>query len=158
MRATCEWDGVEFDAQRVTARYCSTRCRVAASRARAQGRPSPADEHAAPPPPPPPAPPAVPAAASPVVPPDPAGGGDVPLLVAATISELAAANRLSTTLGQQAVKLAERMVSRSETGSAVASLSRELRATMAAAVAGAGQGGDPLDEFTKRRLNKASGG
>jgi hypothetical protein len=140
VQATCEECGIGFEAQRSTAKFCTTRCRTRATRRRADGRPAPALE----------APPQALSA--------PQHGEDVPLLVAATIGELAAAGRLSTTLGQTAVKLAERLVSRSETGSAVASLSKELRATMAAALAGGKTGEDPLDEFTERRHRKASGG
>lgn len=71
--------------------------------------------------------------------------------------ELEAAGRLETVLGQQAVKLAERMCSQFDTGSATASVSRELRAVMDAALAGAPKAADSLDELANRRKLKASG-
>src|SRR5690242_13088527 len=118
MQAVCEECGEAFEAKRSTAKYCSTRCRTRATRRRAEGRPAPAA-------------PAAPAADARPAQERPRQSEDVPLLVAATIGELAKAERLSTTLGQQAVRLAERMVASSETGAGVASLSKELRATMA---------------------------
>jgi len=136
MPATCEECGERFEAKRSTAKYCSTRCRTRATRRRAEGRPAPAAE-----------PRQVPAPAE-----------DVPLLVAATIDELAKAERLSTALGQTAVKLAERIGSRSETGSAVASLSKELRATMAEALRGSAAAADPIDELRARRDRKRRAG
>jgi hypothetical protein len=147
MQATCEVCKTPFEAQRVTAKYCSKRCSVRATRSRAAGRPlAPAQQ------------PTAAAPAAPTVQAPPVSSADTPLLVAATISELAAAEKLGTTLGQQAVRLAERMVAGSETGSAVASLSKELRATMAEALKGAQQAGDPVDEIRARRDRKRSAG
>lgn len=153
MQATCEQCRDRFEAKRSTAKYCTTRCRTRATRARAtraraQGLPAPAAVDR----------PAAGAAVPPAsAPPPAADGGDVPLLIAATISELVAAGRLGTTIGQQAVKLAERMVNRSETGSAVASLSKELRATMVEALKGTAQEADPIDELRARRDRKRAG-
>jgi hypothetical protein len=150
-QATCQQCGEAFQAQRSTAKYCSKRCNVRATRRRADGRPVPPTTLPAP----------VAAADAPEAPPAAARqqqqAADVPLLVAATIGELAANNRLGTTLGQQAVKLAERMVQSSETGAGVASLSRELRATMAEALRDAAKAGDPVDDIAERRRRKAAG-
>ena len=73
-------------------------------------------------------------------------------------AELEAADRLETALGQQAVVLAGLMGSQFDTGAAKASLSRELRAVMDAALADAPKAADRLDELAERRRRKASGG
>jgi hypothetical protein len=78
-------------------------------------------------------------------------------LVAAIRRELEGARRLDTALGRQAMRLAERMHSMMDTGSAVAALSRELRAVMAEALAGVPAKADGLDELAARRERKASG-
>ena len=82
---------------------------------------------------------------------------DVPPLVAATRRELQAADRLDSVAGQQALKLAERMYGLFDTGSAIAALSRELRAAMAEALKDAPRAGDSLDELAERRRRKAAG-
>jgi hypothetical protein len=76
--------------------------------------------------------------------------------VAAVRAELEAADRLGTALGQQALALAERMSSKFDTGSAVAAVSKELRAVMDAALANAATAADALDELSARRRAKAS--
>jgi hypothetical protein len=80
-----------------------------------------------------------------------------PELVAAIEAELEAAGRLDTALGRQALRLAQRMHSEFDTGSAIAALSRELRATMAEALKDATPVADPLDELAARRSRKAAG-
>lgn len=86
---------------------------------------------------------AVPTAASP--------GG----LAGAVEEELAAAGRLETALGQVTRLLAVRLESGRDTGSGVASLARELRATLDLAVAGARVADSPSaqmrDELAERR-------
>lgn len=78
-------------------------------------------------------------------------------LVEATRGELAAAGRLDTVLGQQALTLAERITNPRDTGSAIAALSRELSRVMAEAVKGAAAA-DPLDELRARRDRIRSAG
>lgn len=76
-------------------------------------------------------------------------------LVLAVTKELEEADRLETALGQAALALANRLETGVDTGSAVASLTRELRATMEAATAGARAVRSPLeqmrDELAERR-------
>jgi len=85
----------------------------------------------------------------------PATGG----LVAATRTELEAAGRIGSMLGQQALALAARIeASERETGASVASLSKELRAVMVEAMKGAVVAADPLDELRARRDRKRSAG
>jgi hypothetical protein len=73
-------------------------------------------------------------------------------LVAAVKAELAAAGCDGSSLGAQAIQLARRMAPGTfDTGSAYASLSKELRSVMAQAMAGATQAADPLDELKARR-------
>ena len=82
-------------------------------------------------------------------------------LVAAVRRELVDADRLETALGQAAVGLAERITSGADTGSAVASLTRELRVTLEAATAGARVAASPLaqmrDELAERRRRRSAG-
>ncbi len=81
-----------------------------------------------------------------------------PDLVAATRRELLRAKREDSVLGQQALALALRLsTGAADTGSAVASLSKELRAVMAEAMAGVPAAPDLLDQLAARRVQKASG-
>ncbi len=61
--------------------------------------------------------------------------------------ELEGAGRLDTALGQQALALAVKLASPFDTGSAMAAVSRELRAVREEALRGAEQAADPLDEL-----------
>jgi len=79
-------------------------------------------------------------------------------LVAATLAELQAAGRADTALGQQALALAERVNNPRDTGSAIAALSRELRAVMVEALKGVEVAADPLDELRARRDRIRSAG
>ncbi len=83
----------------------------------------------------------------------PASGG----LLEALRRELAAAGRLDTALGQQALALAVKLSSPFDTGSAMAAVSRELRAVREEALRGAEQVADPLDELRLRRDAKRAG-
>lgn len=89
----------------------------------------------------------------------PVRGPDVPPkpLVAAVEKQLRKAERLETVAGQMAMVLAERLAAGLDTGSAQATLSRELTARMAEALAGATIEPDELDELAIRRLKKVSG-
>lgn len=73
--------------------------------------------------------------------------------------ELEAADRLGTSLGQAALGLARRIDRGGlmETGSAYAALVREMRATLAAATAGAAVADDPVDELRRRRERRRAG-
>lgn len=77
---------------------------------------------------------------------------------AATIMQLAEANRLGTPLGQSALILARRLdASSADTGAGVASLAKQLQATLDAALANADTADDPLDELRARREAKRAG-
>ncbi len=78
-------------------------------------------------------------------------------LIAATRKTLVDAGRLDTVPGQMALVLAARMLDRMNTGSSVASLSRELRATLDEALAGAVVEADPVVDFSARRAARAAG-
>ncbi len=71
--------------------------------------------------------------------------------------ELDDAGRLETALGQQAIALAVKLASPHDTGSAMAAVSRELRAVREEALRGAEQAADPLDELRLRRDAKRAG-
>lgn len=76
-------------------------------------------------------------------------------LVAATRKKLTDAGRLDTVLGQQALLLAQRLTEgRIDTGSSLASLSKELRAVMVDALEGTSRTVDPVDELEERRARK----
>jgi hypothetical protein len=71
--------------------------------------------------------------------------------------DLEHADRLETVPGQLAVALAMRLVSSGTTASSLATLSKELRALMAEALAGTQpRDQDALDEFTRRLQQKAA--
>ena len=71
--------------------------------------------------------------------------------------DLNAAGRLNTLPGQLALALAMRLTAPGTTASSVATLSKELRALMAEALAGTKpREGDALDEFTLRLQQKAA--
>ncbi len=125
MNRECDSCGTEYEAQRKTSRYCSTRCRMRASR-----RPG-----------------------APVAAEVPDSGG----LLEALRRELADVGRLDTALGQQAIALAVKLASPHDTGSAMAAVSRELRAVREEALRGAEQAADPLDELRLRRDAKRAG-
>ena len=78
-------------------------------------------------------------------------------LGAVTARELEAADRLDTVLGQAALVLARRIESPMETGASIASMTKQLRETLADALKGAAQAADPLDEIRARRESKRAG-
>lgn len=75
-------------------------------------------------------------------------------VVEVTRRQLEAAGQVETVLGRQALVLAGRLGSTRETGSAVAAVSRELRAVMAEAMRGIAAEADPLDDLRARRDRK----
>lgn len=133
---TCGSCGRGFEAKRATAKFCSERCK---KRAQRQGSRPSRDAKA------------VPAANEAVAPPR-----EGPLLAAA-ISELSATGRMRTAGGVAALALANRIDQAGplETGSAYAALVKEFRAALAAAMAGAEQAADPIDELRLRREQHA---
>ncbi|MGE2733837.1 hypothetical protein [Mycolicibacterium vaccae] len=158
MQKPCAVCGKPFEAKRPQAKYCGETCKKRAQRAgtatsRDRKKPRPAESLAA----------AAAFAAGLMGSSDQAGadGGDSdPLyapvgLVASVVKELNDAKRLETVLGQLALKLAVRLeASTFDTGSSFMALSKELRAVMAAAVAGAHVEDDEIDELQKRRDEK----
>lgn len=92
----------------------------------------------------------------------PSAGQDVPevaehvpgLLEAAAIAELIAVGREATMAGAVAVHLARQLDRGGHTGSQTASLSRELRASIGAAVAGGTPVDDALDDLQRQRAER----
>lgn len=78
----------------------------------------------------------------------------VGLVEQATRAELDEAGRLGSALGQVAVALAARLDDGRDTGQGAASLSKELRAVMAAALADVTAAADPIDELRSWRDRK----
>lgn len=141
MRKSCAVCGEPFEAKRAAAKYCGDRCRQRAHRS-----PEAASESKV-----------LEPAGEPTSEPPPALlAGPVTL---ATMVELEDAGRLETALGQAALALARRIdFPATDTGSALASLAREHRATLAEAVRDAKTAMDPLDELRLRRERKLAGG
>jgi hypothetical protein len=127
MSVTCPC-GTVFEAKHPRARYCSDRCRKRPQRG------------------------AKPAAAASFV----AAPRRIGAVEAATAAELEAVGRLNSSLGAQCLTLARRLdMPGMDTGSAMASVSRELRATLAEAKRGAGAATSPQqlrDELAERRV------
>lgn len=115
-----------YEAKSKASRFCSGRCRQRAHQGAASVDVWPTEAL--------PDPVALPVA--------PAGTNRV---TSATLRALEDASRVDTALGQAALALAERIDSGKDTGAGLASLSREWRATLASATAGAGAEKSPLD-------------
>lgn len=128
VKKSCDTCGGSFEAKRSTAKYCSNPCRVQAQRAQP---------------------------VAPVVPlPEPDEAADGPLGSVAR-AELAAVDREATAAGQLVLALARRIDSaEGESGASLAALVKEFRASLAAAVAGAQQAADPIDELRLHRDRK----
>lgn len=116
----CAQCGKSFSAKRSTARYCSSSCRARASQGVASLTVAPA--------------------ASP-------SGSPLVEVTRATLSD---AGVLDTVSGQSALLLAERLGGGTETGAAMAALSKQLEALVAAALASVSRA-DQMDEVTQRR-------
>jgi hypothetical protein len=128
MRVSCSVCSKPFEAKMSNAKYCGGTCRQRAAR----GSPVPK-----------------------IVPEIPQKT-DIHPLVAETQRELSESGNLHTVLGQTALRLAEKLAESFDTGSAMASLSRELRAVMAEVKSGTASQGDSLDEIAQRRAKKAA--
>jgi hypothetical protein len=129
---SCESCGDPYEAVRANARFCSERCKKRAQRGHV------AD---------------VPAA------PGSGTSGGTAALVSATRRDLQQAGRLDTFLGQAALSLAARIEADQDTGSAIASLNKELRATVAEALKGVQAPASSVtklkDELAARRQRRA---
>lgn len=127
MLAACEYCGRTFDAARPSAKFCGATCRQRAKRARDAGQVAPT---------------AVAASVAVDV--------DGHPLVVATRDTLAGAGVLESVAGQSAMVLAARVVAGADTGAAVASMVKELRAAVAEAL-GSVKRADRMDEVGARR-------
>lgn len=130
MIRSCDVCTADYEAKRANSRFCSDSCRKRNQRSPVKSTGKPAE---------------------------PGAEGASSSVLDATRVELERAQRVDTALGQQALEIARRMGSPFETGSGVASLSRELRAVMSAALEGVQGALDPVDELRARRDRKRSG-
>lgn len=129
----CDHCGVAYEAKRKTSRFCGVNCRNRHARHPelavldgGSGSPTP--------------------------------GGGSPASTSPTVDavrrELAAVDRLDSIAGSAALQLAAALDSPTETGSAKASLARQLVATLEVAMKGVKVADDPLDELKRRRDQK----
>lgn len=133
-RRNCDSCGKAYTAKTARSRFCSTACRVRASR----GVVVPIETKA------PTSRSTKEASASP----------ELVGVLGATYRELDAAERLETAYGQAAMVLARRIDAGRDTGSAMATMTRQLRETLAEALKGARREGSKLDELTERRRQR----
>lgn len=136
MQIQCHQCGQSFDAERPHAKWCSAACRKQNQRAGGASitelRPAAGDEE---------------------------DDDQLTPVVAATWRRLEEAERLDTPEGMTALALAHRLDNGGrDTGSALASVARELRATLAEALKGAAVAADPVDEIRARRERKLANG
>lgn len=148
MERGCDCCGEAYEAKTVRSRYCSDRCkrryhrgaRPSADGARAKPKKGRGKKAAKP------------ASDSSADEPDRSGVGST---TAAVLLELQEAKRLHTPLGQAALVLAHRLdASHKDTGAGVASLAKQLQATLTAATAEAEVDADEVDELRRRREEK----
>jgi hypothetical protein len=123
-----------YEAKTARSKYCSPTCRVRASRGAVVLSLQPPSQPEADPP-----------------------KADAAGIAPAVARQLEAAKRLDTPLGQAALTLARRIDSSRDTGAAMASMTRELRATLADALQGVAQEGNRVDDLRARRLKRLSG-
>jgi hypothetical protein len=133
MKRNCDVCQIPYQARRASSRFCSARCRQRAQR-------SPSTSWRAP-------------VAAIVKPGDVAEG----YLTGATLAELEAADMVTSSLGQLALLLARRLDTLTmDTGSSIAALVREHRATLNAAVGAGTRAVDPLDQLAMQRRLRLS--
>jgi hypothetical protein len=132
VKVSCLGCGNLFETSRNTAKTCSVTCRKRASRAGLT---------------------TVPPRETPDFPEKPL----IHPLVVQTTQELEEAGVLESVHGQIALALAEKLSVGNDTGSAMASLARQLSAAMSEALAGGTKKADSLDELAERRWKKAAG-
>lgn len=131
MQRNCDVCQNPYEAKRPNAKFCSARCRQRAQRSPDSVTLSPV------------APLAVPV--------DVAEGS----LTTATLAELEAAEMSASSLGQAALMLARRLdLPSMDTGSSIAALVREHRATLTAAVDAGKVAEDPLDQLAQQRRQR----
>jgi hypothetical protein len=140
VKVSCAECRTLFEAKTRSATFCGVKCRQAASRrdreARAEGKIAPVSS---------------------ISPPETADSPPETGLVATTRRELDEAGVADTVHGQIALRLAEKLAQPGDTGSAMASLARQLSAAVAEALAGGTKKADVLDELGAWRDKKASG-
>jgi len=140
VKVSCAECRTLFDAKTRSATFCGVKCRQAASRrdreARAEGELAPVSSISSP---------------------ETADSPPEAALVATTRRELAEAGVADTVHGQIALRLALKLSQPGDTGSAMASLARQLSAAMSEALAGGTKKADALDELAAWRDRKASG-
>lgn len=130
MDRICDACGATYEAIRANARFCSDRCRKRTAR-----MPRPLTEM-----------PNAEQASAPVM---------ASTLARTVVDELTAAGVLESSPAQAAILLATRMeLGTSDTGSAVAAMSRELRSLMAEALGKTEVAADPMDELKARRESR----
>lgn len=142
MKKNCATCGDPFEAQRKTAKYCSDRCRVQAQRRAGSDKGTGK----------------VIAFGIAAVPPPAEQVRELGLLEAAALAELEAVGRAETLAGRVVLALARRIdqAGPDDTGSGFAALTKELRASLAAAVAGA-EKADGIDRVRQQREEKRRG-
>lgn len=132
----CDACGSLYQPLRRTSRYCSGRCR---KRAQRSGLAAPKDDGAAR---------------------EERAGRPAPrgTVTAAVVAELREAKRETSALGQTCIALAQRIdAAHGESGSALAALTRELRAALDATLTAAGAQTDVLDELAEARRRRLAG-
>jgi hypothetical protein len=141
---TCEQCQQPFEAKRRTAKFCSERCKK-----RYQRRPDTPKPSAAPR-----------AGQEQETDSDQEFSGLLVGLTASTVTKLDTAGSLDGPEGQAALILAARIQATSvlETGTSLAALVREFRATLADATKDQAPAADPVDELLKRRERKRTAG
>jgi hypothetical protein len=141
LKKNCEVCGKPFDAKRRTAKYCSNEHRVQAQRGAATGTAT-----------------VVALGVAPAPPADSRRERESGPLESAARTELEAVGRAETLAGGVVLALARRIdqAGPDDTGSGFAALTKELRASLAAAVAGAEQS-DEVDRVRKQREEKRRG-
>lgn len=137
IKRRCDSCGEQYTAERKTSKYCGPTCRVRASRG-ATVRPIDS----------------APSRKTKRSVATPQQIGDASSITETMKDELREADRLNTVLGQAALNLSLRIDSGRDTGSAIASLTKEMRATYELAMRGITTGASPLDELLKKRLER----
>jgi hypothetical protein len=140
VKVSCSECSALFEAKRRGATFCGVKCRQAASRRDREAR---SESEIAP--------------VTPISPPETPVSPPETALVATTRLKLEEAEAVDTVPGQVALRLAQKLAGTGDTGSAMASLARQLSAAMAEALAAGTKRADSLDELAARRRQKAAG-
>jgi hypothetical protein len=140
VKVSCAECGTLFDAKSRGTTFCGVACRKRSSRRDIAAREN-----------------GVLAPVTPISAPNQPEKAAEPELVAQTRRTLEEAEAVATVHGQIALTLAKKLALAVDTGSAMASLARQLSAAMGEALANGTQQDDALDELAKWRDKKASG-